>query len=161
MTRWTACVLVAVSIAASLPVLAAPSEFDRIVKVLESETGGRRVKLGAIGLVLRASAQLAHPAGAREMQIAVLGPAEAGGGFSVAQVERAMTRALDDRWHQVLRTSTNDGQSQTIVWVCPGEMTEVIFFVAQPSNGVVTRVKLDPRDLQRWLEHEEGRSESR
>ena len=75
----------------------------------------------------------------REMQVAVLGPGKSSGPFTISQVERAMTHALDRSWHQVLRTSSNGGQSQTFVWIRDGEMTEIISVVAQPTSGVVCK----------------------
>jgi len=95
MTRLHATVIAVALCAAPQPANAAPSDFDRIVRSVEAQTGVSRPRLSGFGFLFRASTWLTRPAGASDMQVAIFNPVDGQHGFSSAAFEDVLTRTLD------------------------------------------------------------------
>ncbi len=129
---------------------AADREFKVIVQAISDEFNTKPMHIPLFGLV-NAVAYVAHPAGAKHVDLAVfedLGSHD-GSGQNVAIKIR---QVIGDPWRPFIQVRSNRSEEMTLVWMrADGHDCKLLLTTIEPNEATVVQLKLDPEGLQRWL----------
>ncbi len=134
-----------------LPVTVVASDFDWLVREFSRESGARQVHVPFFGLA-RFVVALGHPAGARDMRLAI---------FERGDLESMRFSALTDStvghsWKPMIRVRERNGESTNIYVREEGKNLSVLITSLDGDDATFVQVRLEPRALIRFVDEHGG-----
>jgi hypothetical protein len=148
--------LLALLLAASSATYAAGSEFDRIVKAIESHYGTPRTHIPLMG-VANLFVQVAHPAGTSGFKLAVfenLGSSPSYGEH--AELDQFMRHLSGGGLHSLVRVHSRANHESTYIFAGEaGRSTRMLIATFQRNEATVVEVKVSMEMLLKMVESPE------
>lgn len=127
-------------------------DFDTMVARFSRESGAQRTKIPFFW-VAQAAVELAHPAGASELNLAV---------FEHASIEPRRFRELTDDavggiWKPIVRTRSRDGESTNIYARPAGREMHLIIATLSQGEATFVEVSVEPEALLAFVDDHSDR----
>jgi hypothetical protein len=148
--------LAILTLAAALPLALSASEFDWLVREFSRETAAKPMHIPLFGLA-RFAVATAHPAGARELHLAIFQDVELESGtFS-----RMTDRVVGPGWRPIVRVRSRNGESTNIYAQLNGKDLRVLMTVLDGGEATFVELRVKPEALMKFVdEHESPRQEA-
>lgn len=131
---------------------AADREFADVVRAISDECGTRPLQIPLFGIV-NAFVSVAHPAGAKHLDIAIfenLGSRDRSRGNVVEMIRGA----VGETWKPFVHVrSFRHGREETVFVYLREEKNDwkLLLTTIEPDEAVVVQIRLNPDGLQRWM----------
>jgi len=136
------------------------SEFDHVVKAIETHYGTKRTHIPFMGLASFA-VKVAHPAGTSELKLAVFEDLKTLGDRDQTELDEFM-RSLSTRdLRPIIRVRSRRQDEATYIFAGDfGKSARLLVATFQPSEATVVELKVDINTLLSWINHPDdaGRS---
>lgn len=152
--------LVVALLVASGVTLIGESEFDHVVKAIETHYGTKRTSIPFMGLA-NVFLKVAHPAGTSEFKLAVFDDLKSNvDAREDRELDRFMRNLSSSRLHPLIAVhSRRDGESIYIYAGDEGRNTRMLIATFQRDQATVVQVRVDIDSLLKWLNSPEEASE--
>lgn len=140
--------------------LGGDSEFDHVVKAIETHYGTKRTHIPFMGLA-NFAVKVAHPAGTSELKLAVFEDLRTLGDGDQKELDHFMNSLSSRDLRPMIRVrSHRDNESVYIFASDFGKSARLLLATFEPSEATVIEVKVDINTLMRWINHPDdaGRS---
>jgi len=142
----------AIFLIASGVVLMGDSEFDYVVKAIETHYHTKRTHIPFLGLA-NVVVKVAHPAGASEFKLAVFDDLDAISDRDDRELDRFMHDLSSTRLHPLVRVhSHRDREAVYIFATDQGRETRMLIATFQSDQATVVQVKVDMNELLKWID---------
>jgi hypothetical protein len=133
---------------------AADREFAEIVREISAEYHTRPVHIPLFGLV-KTVTFVAHPAGAKQLDLAVFEDLDTEGHDSAA-LARRIGQIAGAAWKpfvQVRSGRNGHGETTLIYMRCEKSDVRLLITTIEPREATVVELKVHPEALRRWMDH--------
>lgn len=141
---------------------AADREFADIVREISAEYHTRPLHIPLFGVV-KVVTFVAHPAGTKQLDLAVFEDIETEGHDSAA-LARRIGRIAGAAWKPFVqvRSGHNGHQETTLIFMrCDKSDAHLLIATLEPREATVVHVKVHPEALRRWMDHPAGEMSKR
>ena len=148
-------IFIAAWLLSSTPVSAEDPEFGRVVRQVESYFHVKRTHIPLLGFI-KPVLWIAHPAGARCVEMAIFEDQDFSRGLKDAEFERLINKSVNQNWQPLVRVHSRRDREQTTIYARDmGKNFKLMIITLEPSEAVVTQVKLSFQELIKCLENPE------
>jgi len=137
---------------ASGVVLMGDSEFDHVVKAIETHYHAKRTHIPFLGLA-NVVVKVAHPAGASEFKLALFEDLGELGDVEDRELDRFMHDLGSSHLHPLVRVhSHRDREAVYIFATDEGRETRMLIATFQSDQATVIQVRVDMNELLKWID---------
>jgi len=148
-------IFIAALLLSSTPVSAEDPEFGRVVRQVESYFHVKRTHIPLLGFI-KPVLWIAHPAGARCVEMAIFEDQDFSRGLKDAEFERLINKSVNQDWEPLVRVHSRRDSEQTLIYAKDlGKNFKLMIITVEPTEAVVIQVKLSSQELIKWLENPE------
>jgi hypothetical protein len=137
------------ALSASSPAFAADREFQDIVKAISEQFGTKPIHIPMLGLA-RAVIAIAHPAGAKQLNIAIFQDLDERRGSGRDLLE-SVRLAVGREWQPFVQIRSDRDQNMLVYMVGKGNDVRLLITTLQRDQAVVVEVKVSPEQMQKWI----------
>ncbi len=137
------------ALTASSPALAADHEFQDIVKAISDQFDTKPIHIPMLGLA-KAVVALAHPAGTKQLNIAIFQNLDERRGSGRDLLE-SVRLAVGREWRPFVQIRSERDQNMLVYMVGKGNDVRLLITTVQHDQAVVLEVKVSPEQIQKWL----------
>lgn len=146
--RFLAAFLVASGVA-----LVADSEFDHVVRAIETHYHAKRTHIPFLGLA-NVVVKVAHPAGASEFKLAVFEDLGSLSDSDDRDLDRFMHELSSSRLHPLVRVHSRRDHESVYIYASgeDGRSTRMLIATFQSDQATVIQVRVDMNELLKWID---------
>jgi hypothetical protein len=137
------------ALAASSPASAADHEFQDIVRAISEQFDTKPVRIPLLGIA-RAVVAIAHPAGAKQLNVAIFQNLDERKGSGRDLLE-SVRLAVGRGWVPFVQVRSDRDQNMLAYMVGKGNDVRMLITTVQQGQVVVVEVKVTPEQMQKWI----------
>ncbi|PYV83981.1 MAG: hypothetical protein DMG05_25210 [Acidobacteria bacterium] len=148
-------IFIAALLLSSTPVSAEDPEFGLVVRQVESYFHVKRTHIPLLGF-MKPVLWIARPAGAKSVEIAIFEDQDFSRGLDDPEFEKLINQSVGQNWQPLVRVHSRRDREQTTIYARDmGKNFKLMIITLEPSEAVVTQVKLSFQELIKCLENPE------